>query len=670
MTPFRSTVRWSMSTAAALYIGLTVAGYFFLSGHKNELAQTILWDHTGMVVWLYFRILVGYLIAGFLAATLLHPIPFLRGPKAALGTLALAGLGFLYTLTADTHLLYGPVHGFFTSARDLMPSFVRNAYHPAYVLVLFGLLALSALLWWSRSVAWQLKIVTLVAVGMLFLLPRLGSASADGYEGPPSLLLIATDSLRADHLSCNGYGRKTTPHIDALAARGTNFTNCLVPTASTHESWVSLLSSTHPRTNGLRHMFPSKRQVRELERNLTFYPQLLQDKGYRTAVIGGWCGTTFSLIDCGFEEVDVSNALNHSGLLAEAAFTNHLLADFFMDNPAGRLLVPELNRVSFTRGASSLTRKTKRALDRFAHDGRPFCLVVVYHVTHLPYSASYPYYSRFVDPEYRGKNRYRIDFEIDAMIQRGFEHGLSEEERRHIIDLYDGCVQEFDDQVGAIVAHLRELGLDEHTVVGVFADHGDDLYEHGTTLGHGVTLFGGDQANHVPAVFAGPGVPKRREDKLVRSFDLTPTLATWMGIESPEGWEGEDLSGPVPDLTALLETSYLMYRQPLPDPLPGERAQEFPTLDKATDFDASFDHNMVLKEEVWPQVLKTKCYAVRKGNYKLIYVPGEKGPIYRLYDLSQDPQCERDLAREGHAELQRLKALLPPEASAGGGEPE
>ena len=79
---------------------------------------------------------------------------------------------------------------------------------------------------------------------------------------------------------------------------------------------------------------------------------------------------------------------------------------------------------------------------------------------------------------------------------------------------------------------------------------------------------------------------------------------------------------------------------------------------------------MVLREELWPQVLKTKCYAVRQGDYKLIYVPGEEGPIYRLYDLSQDPQCERDLAREGHAELQRLKALLPPEAGAGGGEPE
>ena len=36
-------------------------------------------------------------------------------------------------------------------------------------------------------------------------------------------LLIATDSLRADHLRCNGYARETSPHIDALAARGTNF---------------------------------------------------------------------------------------------------------------------------------------------------------------------------------------------------------------------------------------------------------------------------------------------------------------------------------------------------------------------------------------------------------------------------------------------------------------
>ena len=58
------------------------------------------------------------------------------------------------------------------------------------------------------------------------------------------------------------------------------------------------------------------------------------------------------------------------------------------------------------------------------------------------------------------------------MIQRGFDHDLSEAEKQHIIDLYDGCVFEFDEQVGAIVAELKKRGLLENTIVGVWGDHG------------------------------------------------------------------------------------------------------------------------------------------------------------------------------------------------------
>ena len=113
--------------------------------------------------------------------------------------------------------------------------------------------------------------------------------------------------------------------------------------------------------------------------------------------------------------------------------------------------------------------------------GKPFVLTLIYHMTHLPYSASHPHYLRYTDPDYRGDNRYRINFAIDEMIQKGFEHNLSEEDKQHIINLYDGCVYEFDAQVGAIVKELKELGLLDNTIVGVWADHGDDLYEHGTT---------------------------------------------------------------------------------------------------------------------------------------------------------------------------------------------
>jgi arylsulfatase A-like enzyme len=654
--PFRRTAFWVVGTAAAVYAALTVIGVRFMLSHENQIAQTILDQHLGAIVWVYLRILAGYLVAGLVTAFVLHP--FAPGLKAVAPALLLGLLGVVHTLTGETHLLYGPTQTLFSAVRDTVPAWLREPYEPWMIAALFGVLVLASLYRWSRGVPRNVKVGALTVVALAVGVSLLPAAKA-APTGPTCFLLIATDSLRADHLHCNGYERSTSPHIDALAARGTNFANCLVPTASTHESWISLLSSTEPRVNGLRHMFPSREKVARIEKEQVFLPRLLREKGYRTGAIGGWCGTTFSVFDLGFEHVDVSNSQNHVALIAEAAFTNHLLAASFLDNPAGRILLPELKRVSFARGSAALTRRAKGFLEQAASGDEPFFLVVVYHVTHLPYSAAYPYYESFTDPDYRGRNRYRLDFKIDDMIQRGFDHDLTGEETQHIKDLYDGCVLEFDAQVGELVGALEDLGLSGRTVVGVWSDHGDDLYEHGTTLGHGVTLFGGDQANRVPAVFAGPGVSQRSVGKIVRSYDLAPTWLRWLGLDPPGKWQGVDLGGEVPDLTARLETSYLLYRQPVPDLAPGEKVRGFPkTMDKATFLDPDFDHNPVLRADLEDDVVATKCLAVREGKWKLIVVPGEAGPIYRLFDLEQDPQCRRNVAADHADVFARLQEKL------------
>jgi len=657
VVPFKKTLLWVLATALAVYAVLTAAGYLYLSGHENEHAQTIFRDHGGLVLSVYGRVLLGYLLAGALAAAVLHP--FVRGWKAAPAALGLMLLGFVYTLTHETHLLYGPTQTLFCTVHDAIPSWIRALYTPVLVPVLLGALVAASLWRWTGPVAWRIKGPAMALLGLLGVVAAVPDASAASVDRP-CFLLIATDSLRADHLSCNGYERPTSPHIDALADRGTNFAGCLVPTASTHESWVTMFGSREPRDHGLRHMFPGRAKVRSIEEDNRFFPQVLRDHGYHTAAIGGWCGTTFGLIDMGFEHVDVSNTQNHRALVAEAAFTNHLVAASFLDNPVGRFLLPELERTSFSRGSSALTAKAKEWMRDAAEDGRPFFLTVVFHVTHLPYSASHPYYSLYTDPDYRGRNRYRIDFDIDAMIQRGFDHDLSPAEIQHIKDLYDGCVTEFDAQVGALVSALEELGIADKTIVGVVADHGDDLYEHGTTLGHGVTLFGGDQANHIPAVFAGPGVGNRRVEGITRSWDLAPTWLSWLGIdERPAKWKGADLSGEVPELTALLETSYLLYRQPVPDLKPGEVVKDFPRFDRATFLDPDFDHNIVLRPELEDRLIETKCFAVRSGQWKLVSVPGEGGPIHRLFDLEADPECRRDLAADEPEVYERLRRRLP-----------
>ena len=660
MASFRSTLLWVLGTMLGIYLLVTVAGYIFIQGMENAHAKTILTNHMGMVVWIYLRVLVGYLIAGALTAVLLHP--FLRGWRAALATFGLLCLGLVHTLTSETHLVYGPTQTLFCAVHDSVPAFIRDLYSPVQIEILFAVFALWSLYRWTRDVSPRVKAgaaaLVLVVVGLQFI-PAASAASIER----TSFVLIATDSLRADHLSCNGYERPTTPHIDALAARGTNFANCLVPTASTNESWTSILSSTEPRVNGLRHMFPSRAKVAAIQAKQDFLPQLLRSQGYQTATIGGWCADTFHLFDFGIDHVDVSDSQNHRAMAAEAAITNHLIAASFLRNPAGRLLLPELNRLSFTRGAKSLTRKAEHWMEQAASKDAPFFLTIIHHVTHLPYSSSFPYYAEFTDPDYRGRNRYRIDFKIDDMIQRGFDHDLKPEEMQHIKDLYDGCTREFDDQVGAIVAKIKELGIADRVVVGVIADHGDDLYEHGTTLGHGVSLFGGDQANRIPAVFAGPGVPHRRVDKLVRSYDLAPTWMTWLGVEGrPASWQGVDLSGAVPDLTALLETSYLLYRQPVPDLEPGETVKQFPKFDQATFFDPDFEFRVVLREKYEDALVDTKCFAVRKQQWKLISVPGVNGPIHRLFDLDTDPQCRTNLISRQAAVYAELRALLPENA--------
>ena len=666
MVSFRRTAVWVLATNFAIYLLLTVAGVLFMSGHHNELAKSILSDHRGAIASIYGRILLGYMLAGLLMAFLLHP--FLKGWKAAPGSLLILLVVVLHMLTSETQLIYGPVQTLYSKIHDAIPEFIRNLYQPVILEVLLGVFLLWSLHRWTSRVPLGAKaVVIVIAAGAWFapsLIAKADRQAADMTDGHgPNFVLIATDSLRADHLHCNGYPRETSPHIDALAARGTNFSNNLVPTASTHESWIALFSSTEPRVNGLRHMFPSREKVAEVQDKLTFLPKLLTDEGYATAAIGGWCGTTFKLFDVGFAHVDVSDTQNHLALIAEAALTNHLPAAAFMNNPVGRWILPELGRVSFARSATALTSKAKKWISDASRDaGKPFFLTVVYHVTHLPYSSTYPYYTKFTNPDYRGDNRYRINFKIDEMITRGFDHDVTAADKQHIIDLYDGCVLEFDAQVGALVAHLKKLGILDNTIVGVWGDHGDDLYEHGTTLGHGVTLFGGDHANKPPAVFAGPHVSVRHVGKLTRSIDLAPTWMSWLGLSAPDAWQGADLTGDVPDISVLLETSYLLYRQPVPDLQEGEVPQEFPKFDNATFLDPEFDHNFVLRDKFTGDLIRTKCFAVREGDWKLIYVPGESGPIYRLFDLAKDPQCKRDLRAVHVDTFQALKRKLPEHA--------
>src|SRR5438270_2823591 len=67
----------------------------------------------------------------------------------------------------------------------------------------------------------------------------------------PSILLISVDTLRADHLSAYGYARKTSPSIDAVAARGLLFEDVVVPEPQTSPSHASMFTALNPSKHGV-----------------------------------------------------------------------------------------------------------------------------------------------------------------------------------------------------------------------------------------------------------------------------------------------------------------------------------------------------------------------------------------------------------------------------------
>jgi hypothetical protein len=232
--------------------------------------------------------------------------------------------------------------------------------------------------------------------------PRALRAGAHDVPNRPNIIIIASDSLRADHLSCNGYERLTSPNIDALAARSINFQNCMTPIGSTLESMVSMLSSQYPHTHGLRQMFPDRASIEAVNRDTPKLPEILADQGYETAVIGDWCGAIFNEVPMGFEDIQVAQFDSFRIWLSQAVYLSHPVIPLYFDNEFGYWLFPKLQSFAHYLRPEVITDRTIEKICERPDPDRPFFYTVFTGCNHFAYHAPYPYYQKWAD---RGSRR-------------------------------------------------------------------------------------------------------------------------------------------------------------------------------------------------------------------------------------------------------------------------
>ena len=327
-------------------------------------------------------------------------------------------------------------------------------------------------------------------------------AGCAGHPKGPSVLLVVFDTTRADHLSCYGYARSTTPTIDSLAACGTLWTRCQSASSWTLPAFVSIFTGLPPRSHGAGRRGSA---FYGLDPDLPTIQRALHEGGWETAA---FLNVVFLSGDFGMHR------------------------DFDSFDCVGYASSGRLRRADETAGAFTDWLASRSG-------GRPFYALVHFYDPHMKYNPPRAWAAMFTDPAYDGPFDSTWGTVPELMAVNSGEDAIPSDGLANLEALYDGEIAFSDAALGSMMAALRERGLDRSTVVVVLADHGEEFLEHGK-MEHGNNLF--QETLHVPLVMCGPGVPAGRLDSIpCTQMDIFPTIAGMCGVSSPEGLPGLDL---------------------------------------------------------------------------------------------------------------------------------
>lgn len=388
-----------------------------------------------------------------------------------------------------------------------------------------------------------------------------------------NILFIMCDQLRADYLSCAGFGLPLTPNIDRLAARGVRFSRAYVQSPVCGPSRMSFYTgrtvfshgatwngvplplgewtiADYLRPHGIRttvigktHLIPDRQEMERLRIDgASEAGQWVADGGFElwgrddgihpdpkdpsAPARGGRASYNSWLRGQGYEGSNPWHDYANSALGPDG----ELCSGWQMRHSRLPARVPEEH--------SETAWATDEAINFIAEMGeRPWCLHVSYIKPHWPYMAPAPYHAMFssddIPPAQRSESeRHQAHPVYEAFMQADVSRAFAQDAVRHnVIPTYMGLVRQVDDHVGRLMEALERLGRSADTLIVFTSDHGDYLGDH--WLGE-KELFH-EPSVRVPLILVDPAEEARRgvvEDGLVEAIDLLPTFLDALGISA------------------------------------------------------------------------------------------------------------------------------------------
>ncbi len=332
-----------------------------------------------------------------------------------------------------------------------------------------------------------------------------GATSARDYN----IILISITNLRADHLGCYGYPRGTSPNIDNLAKKSLLFSQAFAQATWSLPSYASIFTSKYVKTHKV---FSMRKKLADSELTLA---EILKIFGYNTVAFSSniYLNKKFNL-DQGFDVYEDTPFTLNSPLKSNIQDTYFQVLKWI-----------------------DLNQENKFFLF--------FNIAEAHPPLHLPPDGD----DDMFDSSYKGKVdslplvlQLRNKVYKDIFISGPKITLLSPEDKNHIIAHYDAAINYIDKYIGNLFLELERRKLIDKTIIILTADHGVDLFEHGTLFNY-MRQAPYEEIIHVPLMIFYPTMKDegRQISSHVQLIDILPTILEFLGISAKEDAQGISL---------------------------------------------------------------------------------------------------------------------------------
>ena len=331
----------------------------------------------------------------------------------------------------------------------------------------------------------------------------------------PNIILISIDTLRADHLTCYGYHKKTTPNIDRIANEGTIFLRNYSTGVWTPPGHASMLTGLYVSEHGV---YGENR----LSESIPTIAVKLKENGYQTA---GFVNNSQVGELVGFEKGHDTFVEVWKGIKPKSTIERII-------NGLHRRIKSGLGYEDM--GAGKTNRLFANWIENHIDKNKPFYTFLHYIEPHNPLNPPRSYKNKYLKQAYK-----RIDAEkikkvaYNPLICFVEDLNLNEEEIEVLKLLYDAEIAYTDSKIGEIVSMLKRNNVYDDTMIIITSDHGEHFGEHGF-WSHVASLY--NEVLHVPLIMKFPKGIKRISEvnECTQLVDIFPTVMEVTGVSKDD----------------------------------------------------------------------------------------------------------------------------------------